>query len=164
MKVVTLINLGAATRIVHTASHRPVVIETGRRTEPIEIDDRVHDLLRRGQHRDTLLIVDEDFEIPQRVRDALDLMTRLDDGVDSELIRTYGKIFGREESSRRPSRPAMMRRLSDLTREFCRSVSGPETKRQTGRKTTSSSSVASARSAKTSQPPAPVVRPNRRRR
>lgn len=120
MKVVTLINLGAATRVVHDAKHRPVVIETGERAEFITIDDKVFDILSRGQHNDTLIMIDPvKFELPEKMKIILDLIRRMDDGVDSELLRSYGKIFGVEESNKRPSRHVMLANLLKVSRNFC---------------------------------------------
>lgn len=120
MKVVTLINLGAATRIVHDVRHRPVVIETGDRAEFIEIDDKVHELLSRGQHNDTLILIDPaKFVLPEKMKLVLDLIRRLDDGIESELLNSYGKIFGKAESTKRPNRQVMRANLLKLSRHFC---------------------------------------------
>lgn len=121
MKVVTLINLGAATRVVHDAKHRPVVIEIGERAESIEIHDKVYELLNRGQHNDTLLIIDPSkFELPEKMKLVLDLIRRLDDGFESELLNSYGRIFGTAEAHKRPSRQTMLVNLLKLSRSFCR--------------------------------------------
>lgn len=119
VKVTTLINLGAATRVVYTYNHKPVVIEIGERAEYVELDERTYAMIERGQAQDTLIMVDYNLEIPEKMTKVLALLRRLDDGDTSELLKSYGDIFGREESAKRPARHVMRAGLMKILRNYC---------------------------------------------
>lgn len=121
MRVATLVNLGSATRIIHTNNGTPVVIETGQVTEPVPISDELREKLTSPGNRDTLILIDDmDYEIPEKIREVLDLVCRMRDGEDSELLRTYGRLMGAEAALNRPNRNVMTARLLEVTREYAR--------------------------------------------
>jgi len=114
MPEVTLVNFGDNDRVISDASDGFHTIKPGKSAK-LTLDKVTHDILIRAmsRHSDPLVVLADDQEVPQSVREVLDLMSVASETSYDVLLASASKIVGMDPHRLRPTRLEIIRMLRD---------------------------------------------------
>lgn len=119
---VKLMNFGDATRVVHNIDNKPVMLRIGQ-SRRVQLHDRMVAMIRRNMEKgDTMLIVPEGVEPPEKLKRICELQAVVGDMPYADLLAKVIETLGHDPHNPRPNVAQIRDRLTEEARIYCRAA------------------------------------------
>lgn len=116
---VMILNFGNATRVFHDVNRQPVAIDIGAMCE-CSLDDATARFLFEGQRSDTICIMRQHVDLPEKLRALFSLLKRVMTDPYEEVLSEANALVGQGRlNSPRPTRLQIREALGKAARGMC---------------------------------------------